>query len=80
MSIYYKGDCGHSVDGSGCQICDQEKSTKMEDILKECLVYLYLENPYDKKCDACEPGNQYNPEYICAVHRLIIRIEDVLKK
>lgn len=79
MSIYYQGKCGHSIDGSECQICDRERAFKMQEILTECLVYLYLENPDDKKCNSCEPENLYKAKYICVVHKLIMKIENVLK-
>lgn len=48
--------------------------------LKENLVYLAIQNPETKKCDACEPGNAYSPEFICGVHRLIIKTEEALAR
>lgn len=47
----------------------------LEELLTEC--YIWLDYIAENEC-ACESSNYYEPEFICGIHRLIIRIEDAL--
>lgn len=47
-------------------------------LLIECAVVLALFHPFSE-CDACEPGDAYDPEFICGIHQLSIRLLDFLK-
>lgn len=50
---------------------------RLEDALKEVRVYALLTEP--EKCEACEPGNAWEPEFICGYHELLNQIDQALE-
>lgn len=44
--------------------------------LDAALLCIVTTNP--EKCDSCEPGNAYEPEFVCGVHQTINTIREAL--
>lgn len=55
-----------------------DASKKLAEALTENMLYLVINNPENKKCDGCEPGNAYEPEFICGVHKLMNKTQATL--